>query len=496
MSKTNSIFKYLKNISKFINSLLENNLNRLNFKNLSYLFKNNKIILTFVALFVVFVSYLLLPTFYKQSDISYELNTELQKKFDINFKFSENIKYNFFPRPHFTTTSTTIFDGQTEFSKIKKLTIFVSLDNLFSLKNIKVRDLIFENANFNLNRKNYNFFSELFNKNFEDGDLIIKDSNIFFRNLDDEVLFINKILKMKYYYDPKEFKNILYSDNEIFNIPFSIETFFNENKTKVFSEINFNLLKLKIKNEIFLSNENKIGKSDLILNKSKISAEYKIKKNYLEFYLFDKEDKPKINYKGKFNFKPFYASLTGDLDQVNPSYLFSSNAIIAQLLKTEIFNNRNIDFNLNINADKILNNFNFRNINLQLKIHDGLIDTDKTNFEWRNNVNFELLQSLIFVKNGELVLDGKIKIIIKNYDEIYKILLTPKNHRNKINEIDFNFTYNFDQQLAELKDIRIDSKIDPKVNKILNNVIFKKDNIQNKIYLKNLLNEAIRSYSG
>ena len=93
MSKTNSFVKHLKNINNFINNLLEKNLNKLNSKNLSYLFKNNKIILTFVALFVIFVSYLLLPTFYNQNDISKKLKNELQTKFDLNFKFSKNIKY-------------------------------------------------------------------------------------------------------------------------------------------------------------------------------------------------------------------------------------------------------------------------------------------------------------------------------------------------------------------------------------------------------------------
>ena len=40
-----------------------------------------------------------------------------------------------------------------------------------------------------------------------------------------EVLLINKIYKIKYYYEAKEIKNIFYSENEIFNIPFSMETF-------------------------------------------------------------------------------------------------------------------------------------------------------------------------------------------------------------------------------------------------------------------------------
>ena len=103
---------------------------------------------------------------------------------------------------------------------------------------------------------------------------------------------------------------------------------------------------------------------------------------------------------------------------------------------------------------------------------------------------------MIFVRDGELVLDGKLKININDYNKLYKFLLTPKNQRNKIKKIDLNFSYNFDKKIAELKDIKIDNKINQDVNKILNNVILKKDDLQNKIYFKNLLNEAIKSYAG
>ena len=161
-----------------------------------------------------------------------------------------------------------------------------------------------------------------------------------------------------------------------------------------------------------------------------------------------------------------------------------------------MFNNKNIDFKLNINADTVNDNSNFRNINLKSKIQDGLIDTDKTMFEWRDFATFELEESLIFVRDGELVLDGKLKININNYNKIYKFLLTPKNYRNEINQIDLNFTYNFDQKTAKLKDIKVDNNINLNVNKILNNVILKKDDLQNKIYFKNLLNQAIKNYFG
>ena len=496
MSKTNFFVKHLKIINNFINNLLEKNLNKLNFQNLGLLFKNNKIILIFVALFVIFIFYLLLPTFYNPNDVSKKLKNELQSKFDLNINFSKNIKYNFFPKPHFIITDSKILNYEKEISKISKLKIFISFDNFFSLKNVGVRDIILKNANFYLNATNYNFFVDLLNKSFQDGDIIINNSNIFFKNKEDEVLFITKIFKMKYYYESKKLKNIFYSENEIFNIPFSVESYFSGDNKKNLSKINFNLMKLNIENELVFENDKKVGKSKFNLNKIKRLVDYKIEQNSFDFHIFDKMDQPDVSYKGKFNFKPFFANLEGSLDEINLNYLFGNNAIVAQLLKTEIFNNKNIDLKLNINANSIYKNSNFKNIKLHSKIQEGLIDTDKTKFEWRNFVDFELLESLIFVRNGELVLDGKLKINIKDYNEVYKFLLTPKNYRNKIGQIDLNFTYNFDQKIAALKDIKIDNKINQNINKILSNVIFKKDDLQNKIYFKNILNEAIKSYAG
>ena len=53
----------------------------------------------------------------------------------------------------------------------------------------------------------------------------------------------------------------------------------------------------------------------------------------------------------------------GDVDEINLSHLFGPDAIIAQLLKTEILNNKNIEFNLNVSAANVYNNFNFISLN-------------------------------------------------------------------------------------------------------------------------------------
>ena len=126
----------------------------------------------------------------------------------------------------------------------------------------------------------------------------------------------------------------------------------------------------------------------------------------------------------------------------------------------------------------------------------GLIDIDNTKFDWKNYANFKILDSLIHVKNSELVLDGKLEIIIKDSQEIYKTLLTPKNYRTEIEKIELNFNYNFDQKILNLSDIKIDNAINKNVGIILKNLIVRSDKLQNKIYFKNMINKAIKSYAG
>ena len=496
MTKPNSFVKNLKNISKSINSLLERNLNKLKFDNFRILATNNRIILTVVAVFIFFVSYLLVPTFYKQDDISKELKNELLSKFNLNFTFNKKLNYNFFPRPHFTSKDSFIIKNQKNVAKINQIKIFVSLDNLFSIKNFNINEVILENANFELNNKNSNFFLKILNNNFLDANLKIKNSNFFFRNSEKEVLFINKIKNLNYYYDKSELKNILYSENEIFNIPFSLEVINHEDEKRLYSKLNLDFAKLQIENTFYYGDEMPSGLATLFFNKKKSLVNYKTNKNFFVFDYYDELNKQKFLYNGKINFKPFYSTLDGRTEEINFSYLFSTNAIITQLLKTEIFNNKNIDFKLNINANKILNNRNFTNLFLKSKIQDGLIDIDETKIEWKNNSIIKLNDTLIFVKDAKLYLEGKSKINIINIKNIYKFFLTPKNFRKEIKTIDFGFSYSFDEKAIMINDIIIDGQYNQKVNKNLNNIYFRGSKMQNKIYLKNMINNLLKSYSG
>ena len=496
MSKSNSFIKFLKNINNLINNLLEKNLNKLNLKNLRNLITNNKIVLTFVTFLILFVSYLLIPTFYNQSEVSNELKLKLSKKLNLNFKFSEKLKYSFFPKPHFIISDATINYKQKDFSEIKKLRVNISINNLFSHKNIKINDVKLENANFYFNIKNFDFFLKLLNNKLDNQTFEIKNSNVFFKNSKNEVLFINKILNMKYYYDFNELKNFIISENEIFNVPYQIKLYDDRIQKKIWSEVNINFFKLKLENEITYSDLLKIGKADLILNNSKSFINYRTDKKSFEFSFFDKIEKPKFTYTGKLNYNPFYSSLDGKTEDLNMFHLLNQNGIIAQLIKTEILNNKNIDLKLNINANYFFDNINFRKININSKIQEGLIDFDNSKFKWKSFVDFKISDSLIYIENSELVMDGKIDIKINNNREIFKYLLTPKKYRKKFKSIELNFSHNIDQKMTTLSDIKIDNIYNEEINKSMSSIIFKDNKLQNKIFIKKILNQALKSYDG
>ena len=496
MSEHNYFVIFLKKINLVINSQLKKYLNKLNFKNLLNITSSNKFFLTFIAVNILFLSYLSIPHVYNKLEIQKKLENQLLDKYSLNFNLSKNLRYKFFPRPHFISENSSIFQDQLEVSSIKKLQIFISLKNLFFLEGINIKEVILENTNFNLDKQNSDFFIKLLDNSFLESNFSIKDSNVFFRNNNKEVLFINKIISMKYYYDSRELKNIVNSENEIFNIQYFFKAYKDQNNNKIFSKINFKVLKLQIENELSY-NTNKIkGFSDVIYKKNKSKSSYYWNKNSFNFNYYDKLTDPKFFYKGKINFNPFDSILEGNTYKIDLSNFFDTDSLFFQLLKTEILNNKNLNIDFKINSNEIIKYPNFIDVILNFKIQEGLIDINNTRFSWNDYVDFEILNSLLYVNKNQLILDGKLILDIRNYDEIYKFLQISKNLRPELKNLEFNFNYNFDQQIINFDTIKVDNKINKRFNNIIKKIILKKDRLKNKIYFKNLMKKVIIAYVG
>ena len=68
--------------------------------------------------------------------------------------------------------------------------------------------------------------------------------------------------------------------------------------------------------------------------------------------------------------------------------------------------------------------------------------------------------------------------------------------RKKISKANVNFTYLFDEKNIKVNNIRIEGKTLEKSNYTFDDILLKENNLQNKIYLKNLLNGVIKNYAG
>jgi len=260
--------------------------------------------------------------------------------------------------------------------------------------------------------------------------------------------------------------------------------------------LNLNFLNIQIKNEIEYKDYPKKGSINFIYSNNKSNATYELNRNYFIFNFKDKLIDPNFIYEGNIQFNPFYSTIKGNVEKLNLSALFRSNSLFIQFLKTKILNNKNLNIDLKINGKKISQFKNFINIFLKFKIQEGLIDIDNTKFSWNNYVDFQISDSLIYLIDNNLVVDAKLIVNVKNYNEVYKFLQTSKNLKPELKKLEFDFNYNFDQQIMNFNNIKIDNQTSQKVNNVLNKIILKKDKLQNKIYLKQIMNQVIAAYAG
>ena len=227
MNNNKYFIKIIVKANNYIDSLIKKNLNKFNFfinnllkkylSKLSFLFEKDellkylgvkRILVFFIALFFLIFSYFSVPYVYNSEKLITNIKSQLLKNLNLDFNLSENYSYSIFPKPNFTFKESSFLNKVENLGEIR---VYISSKNLIFQNKIKIKDIIFNKMNFNLNKENYNFFRELLINDFSKFTLIIKNSNIFYKNNENDVLFINKINQLKYFYDFKNLENISFS---------------------------------------------------------------------------------------------------------------------------------------------------------------------------------------------------------------------------------------------------------------------------------------------
>ena len=496
MNKHNLLIKKVQKQILTINSLIGSNFNNLRYFFLNYkkilLNKDNRVFLGFGIAAILTLFYFLIPTLYNKNIIQSQIQNQILKNYKIKLKFNEEINYGLLPKPHFSAKNLSIYQGKKEIGVARNFKIFIGIGDFFSINKIYIKDLVFLKTDFDINLNDTSFFSNLLKTEPNENKIQIKNSNIFFKNDKEEVLFINKIFNSKFYYDSKNLENILSSKNEIFNIPYKLIIKNDKFNKLILSEFNFKKIRLSLDNQIDYNESVKIGLLDILFINKNTTLNYEIKKNSLSFI---SEDQKNL-YKGLIYFKPFHLSANFNYDGLSSKYLFKDDSIIIDLIKSEIFNNSNLNVEIGINVKNIININELNNLILNFGIRQGIFNFSNSSVKWKNDMKIVLTESLLSYDNDEINLIGKLKLEFQNLDNFYSSFQVKKIHRKKIKEVQFDFLYSFNQKKITFDNIRIDNIQNKKLDEYIEDFNQNEKGIFNKITFKNFVSNFFSVYSG
>jgi hypothetical protein len=507
VNKTNNFYKKIK-IVKYFDVFVENTLLKVsnkikNFSKQKSLISNfNKVIITFISLLFIYMFYLLVPTLYDKTWVQNTLENKLVKDFKINFSTSSDITYLILPTPHFLVKDAKIFIGndntQKIFSEIKKLKVFIHQTNFFKREKMNIKKILINDANFLVKGKDLKILNESILKKFSNKKIKIKNSNIFFKNTNDDIINIIKIPEVNFFYDEIRLLNLFNLSGKVFKTPitFNLEQ---DISSKKHQKINFESKKLNLKIEndsIKESKDQSKGVNTISVSSSKLETLYSIKKKLITFRFNSLKTKnSNIDYQGKLSISPFDFILKADLKNYDTYKLINNESIISELIQTKLFFNENISANISINVDSRKHNELFHSSIIKLNAINGKINFDNSKLINKKIGFLELNDSDLVFQNNKLILRTNALIKIQNLKNLFSMLQTPKKSRKLIKNILINIDYDLLTNQIKINNLKINNT--ESTDEIIN-ILDELNNSEsyNLNRSKRLLNRIIFAYEG
>lgn len=461
----------------------------------------NKYIVALVSLLFFYIFYLSIPTIYDKSWVQNTIEEKLLEEFKLNFSTSSKVSYDILPSPHFKIENVKIFDDNLdapkELAEIKQLKIFITQNNFFNKKNINIKEILLENANFSFNKKNLKFLDKFVNSKFSQKKIKVIKSSIFYKNNNNEILAIIKLPKGTMFYNVSKNLNLLDLKGKVFNIPFDFELkkdfIVLESKETSFisKKINLDILNKSYKK----SNESISGTNVMSILDLKLNTDYTSAKKIVIFESKkSKMNNSNIYYNGKFSIEPFDLKLDIKIDDFNLSELLSTESIFFEFIQSNMLFNENISASISITGLSDKENL-LSSSALVFNLNNGTINFDKTKFINDKIGSLEVISSNLVSEDGRLFLISEVKIDIQNSDNLYRFIQTPKNFRKKINNISVNFSYDFLSEETDFESIKVDgSEVSEKIYSLVKSFSRTKEINFNKS--RRFLNNLFTSYEG
>ena len=476
--KLESFFNQFKDIKKYNQS-----------KKIFNVFEYKKSLIL-VVIFLFSSTYFILPSFYNKDEIKNLLKNQILNKYEIDVNFDEKIGYSLLPKPFFFTKNLNIIHKEKILGNSGYVKFYISLSNLFSLKKIKIQDIVFKNTEFEINSGNINFFKKTLNNPEKIDKVFFKKSKFFYRDKEDELLFLSIIDSLKFFYDEKNELQKVKASFEIFNIPFKFDiskNFNNENKNlKLISK----KIRLNVETSIEHSNSEVSGFLILDLLNMNNSFNYTIKNNTLSFLSKDK------NFDGKLNFKPFYFSSNLNFNYINQRKIFQKNSLLLDLFNSELLNNSNLSAIINILIKKIDKFEYLEDYTIKLELDDGRIFINNFDTKWNKSVSISS-NDIEFINNEDgKRLIGEILFNFEDIEKFFRYFQIKRNYRSVFDEIKADINYDFESNKLIINNLKIDNKSYQILNELIDSINKEEKNLFNKVIFRNFVKEFFQSYAG
>ena len=377
---------------------------------------------------------------------------------------------------------------------------FIKQKNFFKKENLTIKRISINDANFSIQKSDFNFFDNLINNDLSHKKVLIKKGNIFYKDDENQIVSLIKIKKLLFFYDDIKLLNIFNLKGEIFNLPFTLKL------TKEISKeanqiINIKSKKIKLN---FLNESKRItdkmleGSNVLKIFNSNFGSVFNYQKNLLEFSSTKlKSSNPTIKYSGKLSLKPFELILDLDLEDLKIKRIFDPNSIYMEILKNNFLFNKNLSAKISVNSIE-KNNRKLDYIKMILNINNGNINFNKSSLKVKNIGEIEIVNSTLILENDELIFNTDINIDIEDTRKFFSFLQTPKNSRMPIKNIKINLDYNLYNDQIVLNNIKFDNLEPNKDSQDLISIFNTQENNEYKNFIKNkhLFNKILDTYSG
>ena len=456
---------------------------------ISYFSKKNPFgtIISLIALVFLLSLYFTIPTFYNYENFDKEIQKKVSKDFKLDLKNISSITYLMLPTPHFLIEECDIYlsnNPKDKLLSVKHLKINIFSKNLHKKEKIELKNIHLNKVDLDLQFINIkNFYSHL--KYNITKPIYLKNSNLFLRDKNKEIILISKIKKFKYFIDIQNKIKKLSSIGNLFGSDFSFDwekNFMNPNITT--GDIKFKNPNLNILSTFNKDNQNFTeAKTNVKFLRHGLDLNYKFNQDGIELI----DDKNKIINRsklvGNISLDTFFFDLNLILSGIRIETVL--NNLFLNLHKINKTANLNFNGNLKINLDEVKNRL-FENLIIDINFLEKKISLNKSSLSLKKIGKINFSDPSIYEKNEKLFVKSKIKFDVYDQQELYKRFLIPRQNRVDLNKIYFEVEYNVDDGNYFLSTINLNENENEN-----NEMIFQE--INNIQQLNNLISREFRT---